>query len=58
MNEMYPCINKNARPNNNQLITYYELVSCLQRIHTINCIIYLQYCEIFETSEFLEEKLV
>ena len=28
---MYPCINRNARPNNNQLITYY-LSSYLQRI--------------------------
>ena len=37
MNEMYPCINRNARPSNNQLITYCECVSCLQRIHTIPC---------------------
>ena len=27
MNEMSQCINRNARPNNNQLITYYERVS-------------------------------
>ena len=27
---MYPCINRNARPNNNQLITYYERVNYLQ----------------------------
>ena len=26
---MYSCINRNARPNNNQLITYYEYVSYL-----------------------------
>ena len=32
MNEMYPCINKNARPNNNQLITYYQGVHYLLRI--------------------------
>ena len=36
MNEMYPCINRNARPNNNQLITYYECVSYLLRIHSID----------------------
>ena len=29
---MYPCINRNSRPNNNQLITYYQLVSYLLRI--------------------------
>ena len=32
MNEMYPCINRNARPNNNQLITYYLRVSYSLRI--------------------------
>ena len=42
MNEMYQCINRNARPNNNQLIAYYKRVSYLQRIHTIPCIINLQ----------------
>ena len=26
---MYPRINSNASPNNNQLITYYKPVSCL-----------------------------
>ena len=31
MNEMYPCKNRNAGPNNNQLITYYEQVSYLPR---------------------------
>ena len=35
MNEMYPCINRNAKPNNNQLITYYKRVSYLLRIHTL-----------------------
>ena len=29
---MYPCINRNARPNNNQLITYYQRVHYLLRI--------------------------
>ena len=29
---MYPCINRNARPNNNQLITYYLRVCYLLRI--------------------------
>ena len=32
MNKMYPCIKRNARPNNNQLITYYQRVSYLPRI--------------------------
>ena len=33
MNEMFPCIKRNARPNNNiQLINYYLRVSYLQRI--------------------------
>ena len=32
MNEMCPGINRNARPNNNQLITYYQHVSYLLRI--------------------------
>ena len=31
-NEMCPCINRNARPNNNQLITYYLPVCDLLRI--------------------------
>ena len=35
MNEIYPCINRNVRPNNNQLITHYECVSYLLRIDTI-----------------------
>ena len=35
MNEISPCVNRNARPNNNQLITYYQCVSFLLRIHTI-----------------------
>ena len=26
---MYPCINRNARPNNNQLITYYQTCQLL-----------------------------
>ena len=39
---MYPCINMNASPNNNQQITYLEHVSYLVRIHTIPCRIYLQ----------------
>ena len=29
---MYLCINRNARPNNNQLITYYQHVNYLPRI--------------------------
>ena len=29
---MCPCINRNARPNNNQRITYYQCVSYLPRI--------------------------
>ena len=29
MNKMYPCINRNARPHNNQLITYYLCVHYL-----------------------------
>ena len=29
---MYPCIKRNARPNNNQLITYYLCVRYLLRI--------------------------
>ena len=32
MNEMCPFINRNARPNNNQLITHYQPVSYLLRI--------------------------
>ena len=32
MNEMYPCIKRNARPNNNQLKTYYQHVIYLLRI--------------------------
>ena len=40
---MNPCTNRNARPNNNQLITYYKRVSYLQKIHTIHSRIYLQY---------------
>ena len=43
-------INRNARPNNNnnQLITYFEHVSYLQRIHTIPCRIYIQYLAQFQ----------
>ena len=37
MIELYLCINRNARPNHNRLITYHEYVSYLQRIHTISC---------------------
>ena len=29
---MYPCINKNARPNDDQFINYYQRVSYLLRI--------------------------
>ena len=43
MKEMYPCIIRYARPNNNKLITYYKRVSYLQKIHTIHSRIYLQY---------------
>ena len=32
MNEIYPCINRNARPNNNQLITCNQRVPYLLRI--------------------------
>ena len=32
MNEMYRCINRNARPNNNQLINYYQRVRYLLRM--------------------------
>ena len=32
MNEMCPCINTNARPNNNQVITYYQRVRYLLQI--------------------------
>ena len=32
MNEMYPHLYRNARPNNYQLITYYQCVSYLLRI--------------------------
>ena len=32
MNETCRCINRNARPNNKQLITYYQHVSYLLRI--------------------------
>ena len=32
MNEICPCLNRNARPNNNQLITYSQRVSYLLRI--------------------------
>ena len=31
-NEMYPCINRNSRPNNNQLITYFQHVHYFLRI--------------------------
>ena len=31
-NEIYPCIKRNARPNNNQLINYYLPVCYLLRI--------------------------
>ena len=48
MNEMCLCTNRNARTNNNQLITYYECVSYLQRIHTICSRIYLQYYVAYE----------
>ena len=41
MNEMYPYLNRKARPNNNQLITYYKRVSYLQIIHTTHSRIYL-----------------
>ena len=46
MNEMYLCINRNARPNNNQLINYYEHVSYLPEIHTVPCRTYLQYSDV------------
>ena len=32
MNETCPCINRNAGPNNNQLITYFQRFSYLLRI--------------------------
>ena len=32
MNETCPCINRNVRPNNNQLQTYYQCVTYLLRI--------------------------
>ena len=41
MTEMCPCINKNARPDNNQLITYYQHVSYLVNNTTIPCEIIL-----------------
>ena len=43
---MYLCINRNARPNNNQLINYYEHVSYLPEIHTVPCRTYLQYSDV------------
>ena len=46
MIEMYPCINGNARPNNDQLKTNYKRVIYLLRIHTIPCESYLQYVEV------------
>ena len=44
----------NARPNNNQLITYYACVSYLQRIHRI----YLQYFQITYPLKFFGHKEV
>ena len=40
-----PCINRNATPDNNWLITYYIRVSNLQKIHTIPCTISLHILE-------------
>ena len=37
------CINRNARPNKNQLITYYQRVSYLLKNTTVPCEKYLQY---------------
>ena len=37
MNEMCPCINRNARPNNNLLITYYKTCQLLNKNTAIPC---------------------
>ena len=41
--EMCPCISRNARPNNNQLCTYYKCVHYLLKNIYNTCEYYLQY---------------
>ena len=63
MNEMYPRINRNARPNNNQFITYYLLVRYLLRIqqHPVNNTYSVSFFKNFWDKtffSFLEKKII
>ena len=40
--DLYQCVSKNARQNNNQLTTYYQGVRYLLKNTTIHCEYYLQ----------------
>ena len=59
---MCPCVNRNARPNNNQLITYSQCISYLLRIHAIpvdttcNKICSWEYKLFFDKRQFLIKK--